>query len=102
MSVQQQAAARTLTFEDISGWLKAQIAKVLHVKPQDINVWQTFAQYGLDSMQVATLSGDLEIWVGRDLSPSLVYDFPTVELLAAHLVAETAPTVEPTPSCLNA
>lgn len=90
-----KAAKRALTFEEVSGWLTTQIAKVLRIKPQDIDIRQTFAQYGLDSLQVATLSGDLETWVGCELSPSLVYDYPTVESLASHLVAEMASAGQP-------
>jgi len=39
-------------------------------------------------VQVARLSGDLEAWLGRELSPSLIYDYPTIESLARHLAEE--------------
>ncbi len=36
-----------------------------------------------------TLAGELEGWLGRSLSPTLVYDHPTIETLARHLAGES-------------
>ena len=37
-----------------------------------------------------TLVGDLEVWLGRRLSPTVFWNYPTISDLAAHL-ASTAP-----------
>jgi acyl carrier protein len=39
----------------------------------------------MDSMQAMHLSGDLADWLGQQLSPTVVWDYPTIELLASHL-----------------
>ena len=39
-------------------------------------------------MQAVGLAGELEDWLGRPLSPTLVYEHPTIEALARHLAGE--------------
>jgi acyl carrier protein len=53
--------------------------------PSSIDVQQTFDNYGLDSLQAVSLSGDLETWLSREISPTVVWDYPTVEQLARYL-----------------
>ncbi|NUQ65793.1 MAG: acyltransferase domain-containing protein, partial [Pirellulales bacterium] len=45
--------------------------------------------YGLQSRDALELSGELEIRLGRRLSPTLLYDCPTIESLASHVARET-------------
>ena len=73
------------TEEQIRGWLISNIASVVNMEPSHIDVRQTFDNYGLDSLQAVSLSGDLETWLGREISPTVVWDYPTVEQLARHL-----------------
>jgi acyl carrier protein len=74
--------------EAIRAWLVNALAKLADIAPQDVDPSQTFVQYGLDSMQAARFSGGLEDWLGHELPPSLVYDYPTIETLARHLAVE--------------
>jgi acyl carrier protein len=73
------------TEEEIKTWLITNIASVVNMEPSRIDVRQTFDNYGLDSLQAVSLSGDLETWLGREISPTVVWDYPTVEQLARHL-----------------
>jgi acyl carrier protein len=73
------------TEEAIRGWLITNIANVVNMDPSRIDVRQTFDNYGLDSLQAVSLSGDLETWLNREISPTVVWDYPTVEQLARHL-----------------
>ena len=73
------------TEEEIRSWLITNIASVVNMEPSAIDVRQTFDNYGLDSLQAVSLSGDLETWLGREISPTVVWDYPTVEQLARHL-----------------
>jgi acyl carrier protein len=36
-------------------------------------------------LQAVSLSGDLETWLSREISPTVVWDYPTVEQLARYL-----------------
>jgi acyl carrier protein len=74
-----------LTEEAIRTWLITNIASVVNMEPASIDIRQTFDNYGLDSLQAVSLSGDLEIWLNREISPTVVWDYPTVEQLARHL-----------------
>ena len=47
--------------------------------------------YGLDSLQMVSLVGDLELWLGRALAPTLAWDYPTIDALSRRLAGEEAP-----------
>ena len=53
------------------------------------------AAYRRLSAKTQGFTGELGDWLGRSLSPTLFYEFPTVEALARHLVADsTSATLE--------
>ncbi|MFW6096896.1 MAG: AMP-binding protein, partial [Chloroflexota bacterium] len=72
----------------IEQWLVQQIATQLQIEPQQISVDRPFVDFGLDSVQAVSLTGELEVWLSRSLPPTLVWDYPTIRDLATHL-AET-------------
>ncbi len=72
----------------IESWLVAKIAENLEIDPGEIDTHEPFVSFGLDSAQAVGLAGDLEEWLGRKLSPTLVWDYPTIESLAAFLAEE--------------
>ena len=43
------------------------------------------AGFGLDSAAAVGITGELEQWLGRRLSPTLVYSYPTIATLAHHI-----------------
>ena len=63
----------------------AHLAKLLQVAPDTINIRETFSNYGLSSIDVVALSGELEEWLGRRLSPTLAYDYPNILTLSRYL-----------------
>lgn len=80
-----ERAASLPNEETIKCWLVSQVATSITSNPDDIDVTLPFSYYGLDSVAAMGLSGDLELWLGRKLSPTLTWDYPTIELLAAFL-----------------
>ncbi len=70
---------------EIQTWLLAKLGEELKLDPGSIDVRAPFSHYGLDSMAAVSLVGQLETWLGRELSPTLPYDYPNVNSLAAHL-----------------
>ncbi|ACB75244.1 type I polyketide synthase [Opitutus terrae] len=68
-------------------WLVEQLAQRLQLDPKQIDAGEPFSRYGLDSMTAVELSGELERWMGRRLPPTLIYDYPSIQALASHLVA---------------
>lgn len=71
--------------EQIITWLVNQVAGILYVDPKTINVNASFNSFGLSSRDAVMLSGDLEEWLDIRLSPTLVYEYPTISALAEYL-----------------
>ncbi|HKA55446.1 MAG TPA: acyl carrier protein [Candidatus Binatia bacterium] len=76
----------------IETWLVGQIAELLAVDPQEIDVRQPFASYGLGSAEGVILAGDLEVWLGCSLPATIAWDYPTIESLAHYLAGEPGAT----------
>jgi acyl carrier protein len=71
---------------ELQTWIVNYVAELLEVKPEKIDVAIAFDRYGLDSSAAVGLAGDLEDWLERELDPTLLYDYPTIESLSEHLV----------------
>jgi len=88
-------SAQNVSASIIEGWLTTQIAGCLKIDRNQIDAQAPFSSYGLDSVTAVSLSGELEEWLDRRLSPTLIYDYPTVAQLAQHLATEHLPESEP-------
>lgn len=71
-------------------WLISRLAEQLELDPQQIDLQKEFTDYGLNSIEAVSLSGDLENFLGRRLPPTLLWDYPTIETLARYLTADTS------------
>jgi acyl carrier protein len=71
--------------DELRDWLVSYLAKQLFLDKQEIDTDEPIASFGLDSVEAANLSADLMQWLDRDLPATLVWDYPTIELLANHL-----------------
>jgi acyl carrier protein len=71
--------------QEIKAWLVKRLARELEISPHEIDLKVPFNRYGLDSLAAVHLVSSLEEWMGSELSPTLPYDYPTVESLARHL-----------------
>jgi len=58
------------------------------VAPADIDRHKVFADYGVDSLAAVELSGDLEEWLGIEISPVIAWQFPTSASLARYLASQ--------------
>ncbi len=77
--------------EAIQSWLVTRIASMQELDPASIDPRQPFTYYGLGSVQAVSLTGDLEVFLSRTLSPTLAWDYPTIELLANYLAGDSQP-----------
>lgn len=71
--------------EALRAWLVDQVARELGVAPDDIDVTASFASLSLDSARALVLLTELERRLQRKLSPTIVWNYPTIERLAARL-----------------
>jgi len=87
-AVASRGAADTLqtrSREEIEDFLLRQLSSGLAISPDDVDVTQPFSSFGLDSLRTLALLDEVETWLGRSLSPTLFWDYPTISDLAAHL-----------------
>jgi acyl-CoA synthetase (AMP-forming)/AMP-acid ligase II/acyl carrier protein len=77
--------AFTPTIREIVDWLVLHIAKRARMDAHAVDLHAPFVQFGLNSLEAIGLSGELEQWLGRSLSPTLIYDYPSIDALARHL-----------------
>jgi acyl carrier protein len=69
----------------IQSWLTTRLSEQLGIALEDIDVRKPFTEYGLDSMVGVFLAGDLEEWLGLQLSATVLWEYPTTEMLAQYL-----------------
>ena len=69
----------------ITDWLIDRLSRELELPAAEIDPAKPFAFYGLDSIHAVRLTTALEAWLGGDLSPTLAYEYPSIDLLAEHL-----------------
>ncbi len=96
------------TTQSIQSFLLGRIAAMLEMDAFAIDPRQPFTYYGLGSVQAVSLTGDLETFLNRKLSPTLAWDYPTIELLSNFLAGDSQPvktsipaTPQPTFSNVN-
>ena len=78
--------------DDIEAWLVRLLAERLNTSSESIDPCEPFVSYGLTSREAVVLSGELEEWLGRTLSQTLVWDHPTIRELARFLAEDAAPS----------
>lgn len=76
------------TAADLQAWIVSYLAELLEIDPDEVNVTIPFDRYGLDSSAAVGMTGDLEDWLGCEIDPTVLYDYPTVDALVKHLSSE--------------
>ncbi len=76
--------------QELTEWLTAKVAGYLNVAPELIAVDTPLADYGIDSAASLALCADLECEKGFAVETTIVWDYATIEAIAAHLVADEA------------
>jgi acyl carrier protein len=80
--------AATVTHVQIVEWCRQHIATLLDFPVDRIPVDAEFDTFGLDSGAAVSLVVDLEEWLGTEVSPSLLFEFPTIQLVAGEIVRQ--------------
>ncbi|OKH21107.1 phosphopantetheine-binding protein [Hydrococcus rivularis NIES-593] len=84
----QNPPVKEISAVEIQDWIVTYLADLLETEPEEIDVTIPFDRYGLDSSAAVGLTGDLENWLGTEVEPTLLYDYPTVEALVEHLSSQ--------------
>ncbi len=75
-------------YEKIQDWLVRYLANLLDMELDAVGEHTPFTRFGLDSSATIILASELIEWLGVQIEPDDVYQYPTVHALAQHL-AET-------------
>lgn len=81
------ASAPTITREEIERWLIERIASLSASRADAIGIDRPFADFALDSALVISVTNELSRWLGKELSVTLFWEYPTIEELAKNLVS---------------
>ncbi len=73
------------TVEEIQNWLIDQFAQQLNIEADDIDIEEPFDNYELDSSKALILLGRLEKWLGKELNPVVMFNYPTIAELSERL-----------------
>jgi len=71
----------------IERWLIDKIATLTGQPASSIDPDRPVEIYGLTSVMAVGMSADLEDWLGIEVEATIVWDYPTLAGMAAHLAA---------------
>jgi phthiocerol/phenolphthiocerol synthesis type-I polyketide synthase A len=74
--------------------LRAILARELQLAEDDLDLDRPFAEYGLNSVMAMSVRRDTELFVGIELSATMLFNYPTIVALAEHLAKKVAPQPE--------
>ncbi len=77
------------TATEIQDWFVNAISGITNTQPEDIDLTVPFESFGLDSVAAVGLTGELEDWLGCEVDPTAVYDYPTIEALSNHFAEQS-------------
>lgn len=72
----------------IQNWFIDRLTEKLSLNPDQIDVQAPLDSYGLDSAQAMSLISEGEEWLGFEISPMLLWHYPTIEALSQRLAEE--------------
>ncbi|MEH1986979.1 beta-ketoacyl synthase N-terminal-like domain-containing protein [Nostoc sp.] len=82
--------------EELIAHVRSLVAKVLGLKqPQSIGLQQGFFELGMDSLTATELKEQLQNSLGCSLSPTTLFDYPTVAALANYLETQVLSLLDP-------
>lgn len=69
----------------IIDFLISKISPQIHIDKEAIDLNVPLAAYGIDSVYAISLCADLEDWLGIPVEPTIAWDYPSIEKMAAFL-----------------
>jgi acyl carrier protein len=101
-----QVSSPVQVTSSIKPWLVQWISKELNLSATEIDTSKSLLEYSLSSMTAMMLVGELEDLLGIEISPTLVWDYPCIDLLAEYLDSESQKSPKalqnnPEPSSVN-
>jgi acyl-CoA synthetase (AMP-forming)/AMP-acid ligase II/acyl carrier protein len=70
---------------EIEAWLIERIATRMRLPREQVHADTPFLEFGMSSLSAVEIAADLERWLNRPLSPTAIYNYPTISALAGWL-----------------
>ncbi|MBW4434620.1 MAG: SDR family NAD(P)-dependent oxidoreductase [Pelatocladus maniniholoensis HA4357-MV3] len=80
----------------ILNWLLTQLSARLNIDATTIDIREPFVRYGLPSREAVSLVGELEQWLQCHLSPTLLWEYPTIKALVEYLTNKSTKSINHT------
>jgi aryl carrier-like protein len=77
-------------YQELVDWLTVKVAGYVNVAPDAIGIDTPLADCGIDSVSGMALCADLQCEKGFDVETTTVWDYPTIDAIAAYLLTERA------------
>ena len=90
-----EPSSRKVTVHEVESWLTQRIAARLRISHARVAPSTPFLEMGMSSLDAMEIAGDLERWLGRTLSPTAIYNYPSISALARWLAAQSAASHAP-------
>jgi acyl-CoA synthetase (AMP-forming)/AMP-acid ligase II/alkylation response protein AidB-like acyl-CoA dehydrogenase/acyl carrier protein len=87
------AAPAAVTNTEIERFIVQWVAKEMKLPEGAIDPARSLLDYGLDSVTTVLLVASLEDWLQVELPPEVVYQFPVLRVLAAHVASQASTRV---------
>ena len=90
--VEQGIATVPRDVDGLRDWLVQQVAALRGLETGAVSLTEPFLNLGIDSMIAMKVVNGLSQLLGRPLAPTLLWEHPTVDALARHLVGRSEET----------
>jgi len=81
----------TIDASMIESWCVNNVARILKIPKSEIDPKLEVDRFGLDSATAVALIMELEEWLGIELAPELLFEYPTLADLSQHLATLLPP-----------
>ncbi len=75
-------------YRELVDWLTVKVAGYVNLPPDTIGIDTPLADCGIDSASGLELCADLQYEKGFPVDTTIVWDYPTIDEIALHLVSE--------------
>ncbi|OLT69302.1 phosphopantetheine-binding protein [Moorena producens 3L] len=75
------------TVDEVQEWLISYLSQLLDLEIEEISTSTSFNRYGLDSSASISLTSDFGDWLSKEIDPTILYSYPTIEAMAEHFGA---------------
>ncbi|MGS0741768.1 acyl carrier protein [Glaciimonas sp. GG7] len=79
---------KTKLESEIITFIADYLCEVCDLEKSDISIQKPFTEYGVSSVEAINLSADLEAYLGTEVEPTAVWDYPSIQLMATALAEQ--------------